>query len=463
MLHRRRFLQQTTLDAALATLLAKSTWAADAVGSLELSSFRVDISPPQGHPLCGGWIQPVSGQDDPQQAIGLVLRGAGQPIVLCSVDWTGLLNEAHVAWRTRLAAAVGTTPERVAVQCVHQHNAPFVCLEAQRICAAHADLGGAVVDTNFFEQTLQRVATAAGESLRQARRCTHVATSQAQVERIASNRRFLGPDGKVHDWRGSSSKEPRHKELPEGLIDPFLKTVAFYDGEHRLAACHYYATHPMSYYGDGRVSSDFVGIARDRLQAADADCVHLYFTGCAGNIAPGKYNDGTPEARRELTDRLHDALLRSVAGLRPEPIRQVGWHTQPILPTPRASLDEATLEAAIANADNSRANRIRPAMMLAWLRRCQRREPILLSGLQVNAATMLHLPAESFVEYQLRAQALAPDRFVATAAYGDGGPWYIPTSECYPQGGYEVDVAFSEPTLDQQMSDGFGRLLRGER
>jgi hypothetical protein len=98
-------------------------------------------------------------------------------------------------------------------------------------------------------------------------------------------------------------------------------------------------------------------------------------------------------------------------------------------------------------------------MMLAWLRRCQRQEPIILSALHVNSATLLHLPAETFVEYQLRAQTLAPERFVATAAYGDGGPWYIPTSECYPQGGYEVDVAFCEPTLDRQMSDGFGRLL----
>jgi hypothetical protein len=459
MLHRRHFLQQTALEAALVSLLATTAWAEEPEVSLELSTFRVDVSPPHGHPLCGGWIQPVVGQDDPQQAIGLVLRGAGQPLVICSVDWTGLLNEAHVAWRTQLAAAVGTSPERVAVQCVHQHNAPFVCLEAQRLCAAQADLGDAVVDTKFFEQTLRRVASAAGASCERARPCTHVAFHQAKVDRIASNRRFLGPEGKVQDWRGSSSKEPRHKELPEGLVDPFLKTVAFYDHDRPIAACHYYATHPMSYYGDGRVSSDFVGIARDRLQAADDECMQLYFTGCAGNIAPGKYNDGTPDARRELTDRLHDSLQRSMAGLKPQPIRQVSWQTQAIQPPPRASLVAETLEAAIANRDQSRANRIRPAMMLAWLRRCQRQEPVILSALHVNSATLLHLPAETFVEYQLRAQTLAPERFVATAAYGDGGPWYIPTSECYPQGGYEVDVAFCEPTLDRQMSDGFGRLL----
>ena len=41
-----------------------------------------------------------------------------------------------------------------------------------------------------------------------------------------------------------------------------LKTVSFWNGDAKLAALHYYATHPMSYYGDGLVTSDFVGLAR---------------------------------------------------------------------------------------------------------------------------------------------------------------------------------------------------------
>jgi hypothetical protein len=72
---------------------------------------------------------------------------------------------------------------------------------------------------------------------------------------------------------------------------------------------------------------------------------------------------------------------------------------------------------------------------------------------------MLHLPSECFVEYQLRAQVSAPQRFVACAAYGDGGPWYIPTSEAYPQGGYEVGVAWCEPTIDQLLSQSMLALL----
>ena len=47
----------------------------------------------------------------------------------------------------------------------------------------------------------------------------------------------------------------------EGTIDPWLKTLSFWDGKQPVAAMHAYAVHPMSYYGNGEVSADFVGMA----------------------------------------------------------------------------------------------------------------------------------------------------------------------------------------------------------
>jgi len=47
------------------------------------------------------------------------------------------------------------------------------------------------------------------------------------------------------------------------------------------------------------------------------------------------------------------------------------------------------------------------------------------------------MPGELFVEYQLAAQKLRPELFVAMAAYGDYSPGYIGTEIAYSQGGYE--------------------------
>ena len=63
------------------------------------------------------------------------------------------------------------------------------------------------------------------------------------------------------------------------------------------------------------------------------------------------------------------------------------------------------------------------------------------------------------MEYQLRAQQVRPDCFVATSAYGDGGPWYIPVKEEYPNGGYELSVTFCSAEIDRMLMDGIGYLL----
>jgi len=464
-LDRRAFLESTLATAAAGgwsvAALAGEVETKSAIrgdGGLQIATFEFDVTPPKNHSLCGGWITPVKAVDDPLLALGFVILGAGKPIVICTVDWTGLLNGAHVAWRAALAEAAATTPDRVAVQCVHQHNAPFACTDSQKLVDGLAGLP-VMLNIAYFESCLEAGRKAVRGALARTQPLTHVATGQGKVEKVASNRRFPGPKGTITQWRGSASKDPVLQKLPEGMIDPWLKTVAFYSGAKKVASLHYYATHPMSYYGDGRVTSDFVGLARRQLQKEEPGCRHIYFTGCAGNIAAGKYNDGSKQARVDLTERMVAGLVASEKSLRPRPINEVGWKTVEIVPEPRKSMVASALEKTIADPKQSVVARCRGAFTLAWIRRCEKKVPIVLSGLSVNDISLLHLPSESFLEYQLRAQKFAPSRFVATAAYGDGGPWYIPVREAYPQGGYEVSVAFCEPSMDPLMTQGIERLL----
>ena len=56
---------------------------------------------------------------------------------------------------------------------------------------------GKVCDPRFHGEAVRRVAAALKSGLGSARPVTHVGTGRAKVERVASNRRILGPDGKV--------------------------------------------------------------------------------------------------------------------------------------------------------------------------------------------------------------------------------------------------------------------------
>ena len=103
--------------------------------------------------------------------------------------------------------------------------------------------------------------------------------------------------------------------------------------------------------------------------------------------------------------------------------------------------------------------RLRPSFKLAAVRRWERQEPFLLSALHLNETVLLHLPAEPFVAYQLAAQAMRAGRPVAVAAYGDNGPWYIPTKAEFPGGGYEIDHAFCAAGTEDLILDAMRRLL----
>lgn len=458
MLDRRTFLQSGAV--ALGSLLTSSGLAADtAPTGLRIATFRTDATPPLGHSCCGGWIKPIEVVDDPQEAMGFVILGAGKPIVVCTVDWTGLLNSAHIAFRKGLAEAAGTTPDRVAVQCVHQHNAPFACLDAQKIVAQYKELP-AIVDVDFFEKCVGNVAKAVKASLATARPLTGIATGEGTVAQVAAHRRIKGPEGKIIASRGSSCADAALRDLPEGLIDPQLKTVAFYDGETKVVSCHYYAVHPMSYYGDGRASADFCGLARRARQEQEPDCLHVYFTGCAGNIAAGKYNDGSHAMRPILVQRMLDGIVASEKSLKPQPIGDVAWTTSEFLPAPDPRWDIDQIRKQIADPKQAVVSRNRPSYTVAWLERCRAADtPILLSSLRAGNVTLLHLPAECFIEYQLAAQKLGAGKFVATAAYGDGGPWYIPTEAAFPQGGYEVSVSWSSNAVESTLMKGIESLV----
>src|SRR5438067_2668359 len=115
----------------LAISAADSLSAEPKASLIRLSTFDIDATPPIGSMMA---YDPVTNRWDlGLRARGIVLLGAGQPIVLCAVDWIGIANEGHDAFCASLARAAGTSPARVAVHALHQHDAPDCDFSAERI------------------------------------------------------------------------------------------------------------------------------------------------------------------------------------------------------------------------------------------------------------------------------------------------------------------------------------------
>jgi len=402
---------------------------------LRAAAFSVDATPPVGGITANTSVRKI---EDRVSACGIILLlPHDKPIVLCAVDAISIANSGYDQWRMALAEAAATTVERVAVHAVHQHDCPRYDFATEAMMAAHG-CEGEFYDAKFGRDVISRTAKAVQEAAKNARPVTHIGRGKAKVEKVASSRRFF-IDGKLK-WRGSACRDPNLIAATEGLIDPYVRMVSFWDGDEPLACLMYYAVHPMSYYGKGDVTPDFVGLARNQRQK-ETGVLHIYFTGAAGDVAAGKYNDGAIHTRPILIGRMAAAMKQAWDSQQKQAVEgmDIQWRVQKISLPLAECLDEEYLKNKIAKTKdcNDRENML-DAAKLVWLTRTKKGEKIDLTCLKLGNSYILHMPGELFIEYQLAAQAIRPDDMVCMAAYGQLGPWYIGTAKAYQEGGYEV-------------------------
>lgn len=428
---------------------------------LRVGVFDVDASPPIGSPMAYNITREVT---TPLSCRGIVLAGSGRPIVLCAIDWIGVGNDGHKVFREELARAVDTTPDRVAVHALHQHDAPWLDFSAGAL-VEELGIRDTIFDNAFAREVIRRAAQGAAAALEKAKPVTNLAVGQGVVEQVASNRRILGADGKVKHVRYTATADPEVRAYPEGVIDRHLKSISFWNADQKLVTLTYYATHPQSYYRTGQANPDFPGMARNQRQQATG-VPHVHFNGAGGNIGAGKYNDGAPANRQVLADRVAAGMRSAWEAERKVPLtaQDVSWRSLAVaLPVAR-HLEEAKLLAQVRDESLPANRRILLAGKLIWLRRCQAGETIDIACLTLGGTRILHLPGELFVEYQLAAQQLRPDLFVAMASYGDYAPWYIGTAIAYEQGGYEpgADASLVAPDVEGVLVKTLKTLLDAE-
>jgi hypothetical protein len=391
---------------------------------------------------------------------GFVLLGTDQPIVFCAVDWCEIRNGAYDQWRDALAAAAGTTRPRVLLSSLHQHDAPVTDAGAAQLLT-EVGLKGELYDEAFHADVVQRAATALKDSLSEARRVTHLGLGQARVESVASNRRVVYPDGRVTFERGSrSGAESFHREQPEGLIDPMLKTISFWDGDKPVLALHAYATHPMSYYGQGEVSSDFVGLARDRRQRDDFTVKQIYVSGCSGDVTAGKFNSGTPDDRFALVERIYRGMVAAWENTKRVPLEHIAFRCAELSLEfhPELRLTATELRSVLDDARQTTEQRILAAMGLSSRERVARQQPIDVPCVDFGPAQIVLFPGESFVGLQLLAQQLRPDSFVMSIGYGECWPGYIPTEAAF-QDGFRDQWLWVAPGSEQRIRAALEQVL----
>lgn len=446
-----------------------------------IATFTCDVTIPMGHPCMGGGIAPALKMVEPLKAAGFVLLGADKPFVVVSFDWCEIRGSAYDDWRKYLADAVKTDPARVLISSTHVHDAPVMDPEAEFILRRVEESGAwknlpppspqaaiqlaSVCWPDFNRICIQRVLETVRESMKQPRKITHFGFGKALVKQVASNRRYVKPDGSVAYNRMSRCTDAVAQAADDGPVDPSLRTLSFFDGEKPVCALHSYAVHPMSYYGRGEVSIDFVGLAREQMQRDQPDVFHIYASGCSGNVTAGKYNTGDPGSRAVLARRMHDAMADSMKNTTRQPLEHIDFHLAKIPLGARNTIGytEDSLRHRVANEAGPFA-RAEAAMGLAWYERVKAGHQIDLPLLDFGPAQLLLLPAESYVEFQLYAQELRPESFVMVMGYGECGPGYIPIERAWQEkDGNLNDWAWVGPGSEKIMKKAIREAMSGTK
>jgi hypothetical protein len=441
--------------AVVAALAVSLEWCAVAA-PLRVATFRCDVTPWPGETLV--WTAKLVKVEEPLLAKGIVLEDGTNRYVLCALDWCLLGNDSELSFRKALAGAAGTDPARVAIQCLHQHAAPYADEGAHRLLDA-APTPLPHLSPKYLDAVRGLLTGAAQEAVAHLEPFDQVGTGQAKVERVASGRRIRDEKGQMLTRWSSSAKDPKMAAAPEGPIDPWLKTITLARGSKPLVRLHYYATHPQTFCCDGRASADFVGLAREAVERQDK-VFQIYFTGCSGDVTAGKYSDGSPRAQAELAQRLKVGMLASIAQTKFTPTKSAVWRTEALTLPLRGAKDTVTAQSRAWLENPAQADSLRVyegAMRLSFVERLDR--PIQVSSLQFGNIHILHLPGEPMVDFQFFAQQAEPRGFVAVAGYGDCGPAYVCTDQAITEGGYEPSSSNVGPGTEALLKHAIQALL----
>ncbi len=433
----------------------------------KLATFLADGTPPLGHMLITGGCNYVESIEGRLEIRGFVLLPPDEkPIVFCSVDWVDIRNDAYKHWCNVLSKVAGTDPSRVMLCEVHQHDTPLADFEAQHILERfHSPYK--MLDLAWHEGVVQSTAAAIRRSLANTHTITHIGFGKGEVKKIASNRRYILPDGTPGYDRGSTCKDPIARDAPEGDIDPFLRTLSFWNGDRAVCALSIYSTHPMSYYRTGKANPDFPGLARARRQADDTGIFQIYASGASGNVTAGKYNDGSHENRPVLADRLYQGMTEAWKNTKKRPLTSATFRAATVKFEPRLSqgFTREELEKTLST-EGDAAKHTAAAMGLSWLERVEKEGgsaliefPLL--DLNKGQVSLLVLPGEIYIEYQLYAQKINPESFVMTAAYGESGPGYIPVERAWRENDHNLnDWCWIAPGMEERIKKALYGLLR---
>lgn len=446
--------------------------------ALRAGAGRAVITPPLGIAHAGWGAQThqrAEGVDLDLRATALVLAHGDTQAAIIDVDFCVVGRPLADRIRQATAELTGIPVSHVRLSYSHTHSGPLLgpgwMTEGEELIPA------------YVESLPGRVAGAAWEAQRRLRPA-RVAAGTGAAD-IVVNRRLRLSSGRVVCGRNR-----------DGFVDREVKVLRIDDADERpIAVVVNYACHPTIMGPPNRlITPDYPGVVRRVVEhATGATC--LFLQGAAGNVHALVDFVGDPAVYHRLGAILGHEAAKVALGLDPVPRRErlvrvlesgapLAIYADEPAGEPDAALRVATRPVTMAvkryppvtdvEAEACRlAARLselrgrgaeeevreavgtaRRARMLAdKARQYEGRADVVaeLHGIRIGPAALVGFPGEPFAEIGARVKAESPFLHTFFSGYTNDYLGYLPTSEAYPDRGYEVDTSPFLPGGDERL------------
>jgi hypothetical protein len=408
------------------------------------------VTPPVGTDLAGFIAReaPMTGVHDDLLAKAMVWaedRSGLNAAALLTLDIIDLSAQAIRSIRSQASALTGMAEDRIGITCTHTHGGP------------------ATIDSDWLGRRdydyLDRLYRTAAETIAAA---------------------FRDLESVVMSWGlGRETTVGKNRRILGGIIDPDVPALRFQHPAGKVKALFTsYASHPVTLGPTNLLATaDYPGYVRRTLEAVYPGTHVQFATGCCGQI-----NNGHTSTDRAQNTNVYwrtyaeaERIGRAVAGAALQAAEQsaraetaipvtdveivpVEVHAvsrtvpMPLQPLPGEDEVDTLVAGWQAELEEVATREAKPGeigqlkVFLGWAEKYRAGELITdLSAevmvLAIGDVRLVLLPGESFVEFGLDIKTHAGGKTI-TLAYSNGAPGYIPHRSAYPEGGYEVDVAF---------------------
>ena len=440
---------------------------------MEAGFSRVDITPILGIGISGYYVPRTSeGVLDPLEANALVLRNGGVTLALISVDNCGLAPTAvYDGCRKRVAEAIGTTPESVFISATHTHTSPFW---------GEGDDPAVAEYTQWLERRLADAARLAADDLCPAR----MGYGVGHAPNVAFVRRYRMRDGSIQTNPGVNNPDIVE---PIGAVDDRVNVLRFQRNGAPDIVLVNFGNHP-DVVGKCRLSADWPGFLRRRVEKALDDVRCLFFNGAQGDVnhvnthpTGGDMNDLFMDFDDVSRGYRHAGHIGNVvAGAVLQIYDKVCWQradrlasglrmvSVPANVPPQEALPLAREYAALHSAGRDEEIPFKGMALttvVAEAERMLRLEhgpsafTMPLTAVAIGDVALIGLPGEPFTGIG-RALKEAPGwALVLPCCITNGYEGYFPMREAYDEGGYEArSSVYAAGVAEQLISEGLETL-----